>query len=624
MQFYKSKYKIKTSKEVDEIADTVLLSGSEIGKIEIPFNKNLLSLFWLIISLVLLLLLSRTAFLAIAKGSYYQAVAKENRLRVSYINSPRGKIFDRSGNTLVYNIPSLDLVMDTRGNKQEKSFFAPEVLAEIKKIFPNRYDEFLKNLENEDKNNNFILLLKSIEQREAMLVMENYQKLPGLQVSKAAIRDYVDSLIFSNIIGYEGKIKKEELVENPDYLMTDSIGKRGLEKYYEKDLRGVPGKINIEVDSKGQLVRELGMVEPQPGSDIILNIDSQLQKKLFDSLSGVLDKEGLKAGAAVALDPRSGAILAMVSVPSYDNDLFANGISTDQYAQLANDENKPMFNRAISGEYAPGSTFKPVMASAALTEGVINSTTQIESRGGISVGSWFFGDWKAHGFTDVKRALAVSSDVFFYSVGGGYGSIRGIGINKIKEYGNLFGYGELSGVDLPGEASGFIPNEKWKEDKLKEKWYIGNTYHASIGQGFTTATPLQVVNSVAVVANGGTLYRPRLVSQIKKTDKTIFNKAEIIRQGFIAPEILKTVREGMRMTVTEGTAQMLKDLPVEAAGKTGTAQFGNDKKAHGWFVSFAPYQNPEIAMVVLVEGQEEDGFNAVPVTHDVYNWYFSR
>lgn len=617
------KYKIRASKEIDEIADSVLLSGTEIGKIEVPFNKNLLNVFWFSIILVLILFFGRTTYLAIAKGEYYRAVAKENRLRVSYIKAPRGKIFDRTGNALVYNIPSLDLIVDARGFSGEFNF-SDETLEEIRKIFPTRYDELLENLKNKNKEDSFILILKNIQQREALSVMENYEKLPGVQVTKTAVRDYVDSLIFSNIIGYEGKIKKEELEENPDYLMTDSIGKKGLEKYYEKDLRGIPGRINVEVDSMGHTVRELGVIEPEPGSDLILNIDSQLQKKIFDSLSAILEKEELKAGAAVALDPRNGAVLAMVSVPSFDNNLFAKGISSDEYSKLINDENKPMFNRSISGEYAPGSTFKPVMASAALTEGVITPSTQIESKGGISVGSWFFGDWKAHGFTDVKRAIAVSSDVFFYSVGGGYGSIRGMGVDKIKEYASMFGYGESSGIDIPGEEDGFLPTEKWKEEKLGEKWYIGNTYHTSIGQGYTTATPLQVVNSIAAVANGGTLYKPRLVSQIKKTDKTIYNKAEIIRDNIIDPDILKTVREGMRMTVTEGTAQLLKDLPVEVAGKTGTAQFGNDKKAHGWFVSFAPYENPEIAMVVLVEGQEEDGFNAVPVTNEVYNWYFSR
>jgi len=618
-----NKYKIKSSKEIDEIADAVLLSGREVARLEMPFNKKLLNFFWLFISLILVLLWARTGFLTLIKGEYYKAVAKENRLRVSYIKAPRGKIFDKFGNVLVYNVPSLDLILDIRGSENDLNLSGEE-FEELKKIFPERVEEINDNLKNAVKEDKLILLLKGIDQKEALKVIENYDKLPRIQVNKTAIRDYADGLIFSDILGYEGKIKKEEMEENSDYLLTDSIGKKGLEKYYEKYLRGKMGKTNVEVDSKGHVVRELGTEEPQPGSDLVLNIDSQLQKKLFDSLSAILEKEELKSGAAVALDPRNGAVLAMVSLPSFDNNLFARGISTDEYAQLANDEDKPMFNRAISGEYAPGSTFKPVMASAALTEGVIDENTQIESRGGISVGGWFFGDWKAHGFTDVKRAIAVSSDVFFYSVGGGYGSIRGIGIDNIKKYASLFGYGETSGIDIPNEANGFLPTEKWKEDTLGERWYIGNTYHASIGQGYITATPLQVANSIAAVANGGTLYQPRLVSQIKNGEETIYNKAEIIRDNFISPRILKIVREGMRETVTDGTATSLNDLPVEVAGKTGTAQYGGDGKTHGWFVSFAPYNNPEIAMAVLVEGQSDEDYNAVPVTKEVYNWYFSR
>jgi len=618
-----NKYKIKSSKEIDEIADAVLLSGREVARLEKPFNKRLLNFFWLFISLVLVLLLTRTGFLTLIKGEYYKAVAKENRLRVSYIKAPRGKIFDKFGNVLVYNVPSLDLILDIRGSENDLNLSGDE-LAELKNIFPERFDEMNDNLKNAVQEDKLILLLKGIDQKEALKVAESYDKLPRIQVNKTAIRDYADGLIFSDILGYEGKIKKEEMEENSDYLLTDSIGKKGLEKYYEKYLRGKMGKTNVEVDSKGHVVRELGTEEPESGSDLVLNIDSQLQKKLFDSLSAILEKENLKSGAAVALDPRNGAVLAMVSLPSFDNNLFARGISTDEYSQLANDSDKPMFNRAVSGEYAPGSTFKPVMASAALTEGMIDENTQIESRGGISVGGWFFGDWKAHGFTDVKRAIAVSSDVFFYSVGGGYGNIRGIGIDNIKKYASLFGYGEISGIDIPNEASGFLPTEKWKEDTLGEKWYIGNTYHASIGQGYITATPLQVANSIATIANGGTLYRPRLVSQIKNGDETIYNKAEIVRDNFISPRILKIVREGMRETVTEGTATSLNDLPIEVAGKTGTAQYGGDGKTHGWFVSFAPYDNPEIAMAVLVEGQSDEDYNAVPVTKEVYNWYFSR
>ncbi|HPN96733.1 MAG TPA: penicillin-binding transpeptidase domain-containing protein, partial [Candidatus Moranbacteria bacterium] len=214
--------------------------------------------------------------------------------------------------------------------------------------------------------------------------------------------------------------------------------------------------------------------------------------------------------------------------------------------------------------------------------------------------------------------------VFFYSVGGGYGGIEGLGMNRMKKYENMFGFGQVTGIDIPGESDGLIPDENWKQEKIKEKWYIGDSYHASIGQGFVTATPLQLTNYVAAIANGGTLYTPRIVNRIKKINgEEISVSAKVIRKNFISSEAMKVVREGMRQTVTSGTAQTLKNLPVEAAGKTGTAQFGTEDKTHAWFVSFAPYDNPTIAMVVLVEGGGEGHSSAVPVTREVYDWYFS-
>jgi penicillin-binding protein 2 len=311
-------------------------------------------------------------------------------------------------------------------------------------------------------------------------------------------------------------------------------------------------------------------------------------------------------------------------MPSYDNNLFARKISGDQYSALITDQNKPLFNRAIAGEYPPGSTIKPAIATAALSEGVISPSTVIDGLGGkLRIGNFSFGDWKAHGPSDVRTAIAESNDIFFYTVGGGYGSIQGLGMDRMKKYYNLFGFGNPTGVDVGGEASGFIPSEQWKLDKLGERWFVGNSYHASIGQGYITATPLQIANYTAAIANGGTLYEPHLVSQIKKNDGEVSTvQPEIIRSNFISPEIIKVAQEGMRQVVTAGTAQPLKDLPIAVAGKTGTAQFGNENKTHGWFISYAPYDDPQIAMAILVEGGGEGHSSGVPVTKEVYQWYF--
>lgn len=620
---YNKKYKIKGRAGIEEISDSVIMSGDAVAKIEKPFDKKLLNIFWLFVVGMVLVLFGRVTYLTIFRGDYYNAISEKNKTRTLIVKAPRGKIYDRFGETLVYNVPSLDLIMIT-DSSMNQSVDKDELLQKLKQLFPKKYDELDKNFNDISGATGFVVILKDMTQREALLFLENKVNLPSLQVRKIARRNYDNGLIFSHILGYEGKIKKKELENNPNYLLTDFIGKQGLEKYYEKYLRGIPGEINLEVNSRGKVVREMDIISPKQGNDLILNIDAQLQKKIFDSLSETLEKKELKAGAAVAINPKNGEVLALISLPSYDNNLFSRGISKKDYNQLISNPNNPMFNRAIAGEYPPGSTFKPLMAVGALTEGVINEHTQIESKGGISVGNWYFGDWKVHGFTDIRKAIAVSSDVFFYSVGGGYGGIKGIGIKNIKKYSNEFGLGSPAGIDLPGEASGFIPTSEWKKKKLKEQWYIGNTYHASIGQGYVTTTPLQLADYIATIANGGTLYQPRIVSQIKKNGETIYNKAKIIRSNFINSKIIKIVQEGMRMTVTDGTAKMLNDLPVEVAGKTGTAQYGRDKKTFGWFVSYAPYDNPEIVLVVLVEGQEEHGYNAVPITKDVYEYYFSR
>lgn len=613
----------KGSMEIDDAVLTV--TQEDAAKIEWPLNRAILGFFFVAMGIALAVLGGRVAYLNIIKGTEYREAALRNSLRALVIPAPRGIIYDRFGKPLVHNEPSMDAILipadvPEDAGKQE----------EIKRLLGSTFgtgetelDELFGRL---DRRSTSPLLVKErVNQEETLLFLSRSHDLPGVSLYKTKHRKYADSVIFSHVLGYEGKIRKDELADHPEYLLTDSIGKQGIEKSYESALRGKHGFQQVEVDAMGRVKKELGIVEPQSGNDLILNIDADLEKKIFDSLQSILEKNGLKRAAAIALDPRSGAVRAIVSLPGFDNNLFADGISSAEYQKLANDPSQPLFNRAVSGEYPPGSTIKPIMAAAALSEGVVDEHTEIESRGGLSVGKFFFGDWKAHGFTDIRRAIAVSSDVFFYSVGGGYGNIRGLGMDRMKKYENLFGLGSKTGIDMPGEGDGLIPDPEWKQDKIGERWYIGDDYHAAIGQGFVTATPLQIVNAIATIANGGTSYVPHVVSQIRSADGKVTSvPTEIVRKDFIDPNILRIVREGMRATVTEGTAQPLNSLSVAVAGKTGTAQFGSEQKTHGWFVSFAPYENPELAMIVLVEGQGVEGYNAVPVTKDAYEWYFSR
>jgi penicillin-binding protein 2 len=609
-----------------EIEDYLLTATEkEAAKMERPLGKNWFSFFWWLVVIFMLIIFARIIFINVIKGSYYREISKGNSVRSLVIKAPRGRIFDKFGSVLVNNVPSvdisaipIDLPFDSDKRKSEA-----EALAKILEI--NSGDIIAKFSAVDYASLNPILLKENITQNQSLILTEQLENFPGIRIEKSAIRQYVSSNIFAHILGYEGKIEKKEFDSNKGYLLTDYIGKQGIEKSYEQYLRGVHGANQIEVDSMGNSKREVGIINPKPGSDLYLGVDAALQEKLYKSLTAILEKTQTKIATAVAINPKNGEILAFVNIPSYDNNLFANKISQGDYTKLISDPDKPLFNRAITGEYPPGSTIKPALAAGALTEGTITPSTIIDGLGGVlNIGNFAYHDWKAHGPSDVRTAISESNDIFFYTIGGGYGNITGLGMDRMKKYYNLFGFGSPTGIDIGGEASGLIPSEQWKLDNIKEKWYIGNSYHAAIGQGYVTATPLQIANYTAAVANGGTLYKPHFVSEIKKSDGEIVKiKPEIIRSNFISPDIMKVIREGMRKTVTSGTAQPLNvGMPIEVAGKTGTAQFGSEDKTHGWFISFAPFNNPEIAMAILVEGGGEGYTSGVPVTKEIYQWYF--
>lgn len=616
------------SQPLHEIDDAVLtLTQKDTARLEWPMARRGSVWLWGASLVVIGVFLGRLGYLNIVKGAEYQSMAARNSLRSIVIAAPRGNITDRFGEALVENEPSLSAAIvpgdlptappeRTEALERIKNFFAPE-------------EEVWQSVLSRLERGGFqpMLLRDALDQSTVIRFLEERERYPGILLLKTAKRRYIDGPIFSHVIGYEGKIRADELeaVRALGYTLTDSIGKQGIEKSYETKLRGVPGGELVEVDALGQVQKALGIIAPQKGHDLKLTIDARLQREAYRVMERMLAEKKLEKGALIALDVQTGAIRALVSFPGFDNNLFAQGISQEEYARLAQDERKPLFNRAIAGEYPPGSTIKPILAGAALAEGTITPETIIESRGGIQVGRSFFGDWKVHGFTDLRRAIAVSSDVYFYSIGGGYGHIRGLGMERMKAYEERFGWGKKTGIDLPGEQDGFLPTPAWKQERFGERWYIGDDYNASIGQGYVSATPLQIALATAAIANGGKLPQPHVVASILSTDgKETVLSPRPLNENLLSADILRVVREGMRETVTEGTAQALQALPIAVAGKTGTAQFGGGKQTHGWFASFAPYDNPELAMIVLVEDQaEDDTYHAVPITEAVYQWYFS-
>lgn len=620
--FFKKKSFLKGT----EIEDSHMsLAWEDKGELENLFSRKGLSLFWYAVLGVILFLGARVFYLDFFRGDYYAQIAKGNSVRSINIKAPRGNILDRHGRVLAKNISSIDVVI-VPSNLPRDFSARQEIAQKLSDILEMNLGNAEIILETQKLDSSGSVLFKeNVSRDQALIIAEKSADLPGVYLENTAIRSYEDGLIFSHIIGYEGKITPREIQEKPTYQMTDYIGKTGLEKKYEKELKGKNGATQVEVDAQGNIKKIIGIINPEPGNDLILNIDQDLQKKLYDSINELLDKNHTQTAAAVAIDPRNGGVLAMVSLPSYDNNLFAGGISQSEYQNIIQNKNLPLLNRCISGEYPPGSTIKPAVAAAALSEGTITPATIINGLGGtLRVGAWSFGDWKAHSPSDVRTAIAQSNDIFFYTIGGGYGNIEGLGMDRMKKYENLFGFGRPSGIDLLGEGSGFIPSEQWKLNKLGEKWYIGDSYHAAIGQGFITATPLQLANYTAAIANGGTLYSPRIVNRIKKGNQEVIVEAEVIHDNFIKPQVMQVLREGMRMTVESGTAQSLKTVPVAVAGKTGTAQFGAEGKTHAWFISFAPYDNPRIAMAVLLEGGGEGSSSAVPITKKVYDWYFNQ
>lgn len=618
--------------------------GQQFDFRHIKIIKNILFIFFAI-------LIIRIVWLQIFSYDHYYSLAEINRSRQEVIEAKRGIFYDRNGQALVRNtvnfvlsIRLIDLPFDTL--KRD------EVIREIAKILDGIEDNSNDNFIIED-GPSFLLIKEalakvrygSLESYQATFIKENIDynralslilrldELPGVIISSKIKRDYIhvdeNHSSLSHILGYTGKISESELLSYAsDYLAIDYIGKTGLERVWESELRGSSGRRSFEVDAYGRRNRLINEDLAISGFNLNLSIDLDLQLKTEEILKKWLNNLNLDKGSIVIINPKNGEILALVSLPAYNNNTFAQGISLNEYQNYLEDLNRPLFNRAIGGEFPAGSTIKPLISAAALEEGIITENTRIMSTGGIRIGQWFFPDWRygGHGLTDVRKAIADSVNTFYYHIGGGYQDFKGLGLDKLVKYSRLFGLGEKTQIDLTGEASGLVPTREWRQEVKNEAWYIGNTYHFSIGQGDLSVTPLQVANFVAAIANGGKLYKPRIVKEIIDENDNLVRKieAEIIRENFIDPYNLQVVSEGMRQTVLSGSGRRLLSLPVSSAGKTGTAQWSSLKDPHAWYSGFAPYENPEIAFAILVEEGREGSEVAVSIAHDILNWYFSE
>ncbi len=574
--------------------------------------------------LFMLALFIRLWYLQVVKGEYYYELAENNRIRPVRLRPPRGIIYDRYGRPLVENVLTFDIslvpedISDLEGTIKKVSSLIkvkPEdIRAALDEAAPIRgkYEP---------------VKIKEEAPWEEVAVIEAHQAdLPGVVVEPEHRRHYPYGDLASHQLGYIGKVSQSQRKKDQtDINML--VGQSGLEKTYDKLLRGIPGRKMIQVNAAGVKVKDLGTEEPKPGTDLYLTIDLDIQKAAEEAL-------GDRAGAVVAMDPNSGEILALASHPNFDPNLFPRGISPKDWVRLSNDPTHPLYDRAIQSAYPPGSTFKIIVSLAGLETGVIKPNDHVTCKGFIKSGRQVFHCWRkqGHGSLSFHKGLVESCDVYFYTMG------ERIGFDRIAEFARRMGLGSITGVPLADEKAGLIPTTEWKKEKRGEAWYPGDTYINSIGQGYVLVTPIQACQMIAAIANGGLFYRPHLLEQTRNRETGIVKRFSPELRGKVAidPKVLEELRSALVGVVNEpdGTAHAAGTPLAVVAGKTGTAQvvaqkvpgrrLGVKEQDHAWFVSYAPADNPKIAVAVLVEHGGHGGGAAAPVARKVIEEYMKN
>ena len=600
------------------------LNGHETGILHKRFK-----ILFAIVAIALSLLALRMWYLQVIKAEELKQKSENNSIRVRKLQPLRGLIMDANRTVLVDNQCSFDILFVPNRTRDIQ-----DVANKLTYLYAEESMTFPREVFNSGKVRLFVpvKLEKNISREKLAIVETHSLDLPGLTVDVASVRKYLGGEMEAHIIGYTGEVGPEELErdETQTYTVGDVIGKSGIEKYLDSYLRGKNGVEQVEVNVLGKPVRVLGKINPESGYNVVLTIDSALQKVAWDALGG-------QAGAVAAIDPRDGSVLVLVSSPSFDPTLFNGGISVDDWQKLSGDPYHPMENRAVSGQYPPGSTYKMIVAAAALQEGLITPDTAFNCDGSFTLGNRTFRCWQKHGHGRISlhRAIVESCDVYFYNVG------KLIGVDKLAEYARAFGFGKPTGISLPREKSGLIPTKEWKLARFKQPWQPGETISISIGQGFDLVTPLQLASAYSTLANGGTLWRPRLIKQIEAADGRVLKTFEPEKKSSlpIRPKNIEVLKNALWGVVNEpgGTGRALQRKEADVAGKTGTSQvigLPEDDKArklkyipsryrdHALFVCFAPVSDPEIAVAVIVENAGHGGSAAAPVARKIVDAYF--
>ena len=579
----------------------------------------------LVVCLVLFaVLLGRMVYLQLWRGDYYAKQSDGNRLRQSRILAPRGIIYDSEGKELVNNLPGYAVVL------QKQSSYKPETLQRLSNLLQMPVEEINAKIKASENFYEPIMLKNNLDQQMVTKIEEQRRYMPEVMLSVQPIRNYPYHELAVHALGYVGEVSSYEIEQGlfKNISQGSLVGKGGLEKSYDKYLRGEDGAFMEEVDVAGNVVKHYDSVQPVPGKNLKLTIDYELQKELetftdkhlaFLRSSGIAP--GARAAAVVAIDPRNGAVRAMVSRPVYDPNWFVHGISSKNWNSINNDPNYPMNNKVISGEYPPGSTFKIVTGSAAFELKKVGLNEPIFD-GGFHpmVPTMGNAGGEVLGWLTFIKALAMSDNVYFYELG------YRVGIDNIEKYAHIFGFGERTGIDLEGESKGLVASKKVKREIWDEDWRLGDTFNAAIGQGFNLTTPIQLSVMLSIVANGGTKYQPYLVDSIINSDGSLFEKPKRAEGKHIdvSQQTIDYIRMGMSATTQEGgTASYFAGLPKPIAGKTGTAENSHGRD-HGLFVAYGPVDDPELVVVCIVE---QGGFGSVaagPIVYKVFEEFFQE
>lgn len=579
----------------------------------------------LVVCLVLFaVLLGRMVYLQLWRGDYYAKQSDGNRLRQSRILAPRGIIYDSEGKELVNNLPGYAVVL------QKQSSYKLETLQRLSNLLQMPVEEINAKIKASENFYEPIMLKNNLDQQMVTKIEEQRRYMPEVMLSVQPIRNYPYHELAVHALGYVGEVSSYEIEQGlfKNISQGSLVGKGGLEKSYDKYLRGEDGAFMEEVDVAGNVVKHYDSVQPVPGKNLKLTIDYELQKELeaftdkhlaFLRSSGIAP--GARAAAVVAIDPRNGAVRAMVSRPGYDPNWFVHGISSKNWNSINNDPNYPMNNKVITGEYPPGSTFKIVTGSAAFELKKVGLNEPIFD-GGFHpmVPTMGNAGGEVLGWLTFIKALAMSDNVYFYELG------YRVGIDNIEKYAHIFGFGERTGIDLEGESKGLVASKKVKREIWDEDWRLGDTFNAAIGQGFNLTTPIQLSVMLSIVANGGTKYQPYLVDSIINSDGSLFEKPKRAEGKHIdvSQQTIDYIRMGMSATTQEGgTASYFAGLPKPIAGKTGTAENSHGRD-HGLFVAYGPVDDPELVVVCIVE---QGGFGSVaagPIVYKAFEEFFQE